>query len=104
MGRLNTKIEYLRADETPSTANLNHPPSATLSMQDAQILLLLGSGQKTIEIATELGTDELAVKEHIKAILRKAMASRDKARRPKGLAPLSGGWLELGTPYAIAAE
>jgi DNA-binding NarL/FixJ family response regulator len=104
MGRLNTRIEFLGADETLSTANLNHPPSATLLVQEAQILLLLGSGKKSLEIATELGTDEFAVKEHIKSILRKAMTSRGQARRRKGMETLSRGCLELGTPYTLAAE
>lgn len=47
---------------------------------EAQILLLLTVGKTRTEIAADVGTDEVAVKEHVKAILRKAAGALSQKR------------------------
>jgi DNA-binding NarL/FixJ family response regulator len=76
MAKLDTQIRHLHADETSLTANLNQIPSQGLSDPEAHILLLIAAGRQTGDIAAAVGTDQAAVKEHIKSILRKAMGSR----------------------------
>jgi hypothetical protein len=44
---------------------------------------LLKAGKEKTEIAAEVGADETAVKEHIKAILRKAVGPHGQRRDPK---------------------
>jgi predicted transcriptional regulator len=43
----------------------------------------LKAGKQKTEIAAEVGANEAAVKEHIKAILRKAVGSSGQRRDPK---------------------
>jgi DNA-binding NarL/FixJ family response regulator len=76
MAKLDTQSGHLQADETSLATNLNQTPSQTLSDPEAQILLLIAAGRQTAGIAAVVGTDQAAVKEHIKSILRKAMGSR----------------------------
>lgn len=76
MAKLDTRSEHLQAHETRLAANLNQTWSQGLSDPEAQILLLIAAGKQTGDIAAVVGTDQAAVKEHIKAILRKAMGSR----------------------------
>ena len=62
----------------------------SLTDPEAQILLLLKAGKKQAEIAADVGADEVAVKEHINAILRKAIGSASQRPSPKrivGLVP-----------------
>ena len=72
MARVISTIQYPSADRLPSAANLNHSQNRSLTDPEAQILLLLKAGKEKAEIAADVGADEAAVKEHIKAILRKA--------------------------------
>lgn len=80
MAKLDTRIGHLHADATQLAANLNQTPTQALSEPEAQILLLIAAGKQTGDIAAVVGTDQAAVKEHIKAILRKAMGSRQTGR------------------------
>ena len=76
MAKLDTQIRHLHADEIRPASNLNRTRRQGLSDPEAKILLLIAAGKETGEIAAAVGTDQAAVKEHIKAILRKAMSSR----------------------------
>jgi DNA-binding NarL/FixJ family response regulator len=76
MAKLDTQIRHLHADETRLAANLNQTQTQALSDPEAHILLLIAAGKQTGDIAAAVRTDQAAVKEHIKAILRKAMGSR----------------------------
>jgi len=78
MAKLDTRSGHLHADETRLATNL-------LSGPEAQILLLIATGKQTGDIAAAVGTDQAAVKEHIKSILRKAMGSRGQTGRSKGI-------------------
>src|SRR5687767_9289970 len=78
MAKLDTRSGYLHADETQLATDLNHTRSQALSDSEAQILLLIAAGKQTGDIAAAVGTDQAAVKEHIKSILRKAMGSRSQ--------------------------
>jgi DNA-binding NarL/FixJ family response regulator len=71
------------ADGPPLAANLNHSRNRSLTDPEAQVLLLLKTGRAKAEIAAEVGPDEAAVKEHIKAILRKAVGSSSQRLNPK---------------------
>ena len=75
MAKLDTRIGHLNADETRLATNLNQTPNQGLSDPEAKILLLISAGRRTGDIAAVVGTDQAAVKEHIKSILRKAMGS-----------------------------
>ena len=83
MAKLDTRSGHLYADETRLAANLNSTASQRLSDPETQILLLIAAGKQTGDIAAAVGTDQAAVKEHIKAILRKAMGSRGQTSRSK---------------------
>jgi len=83
MAKRDTPIRHLHADETRLATNLNQTRSQGLSEPEAQILLLIAAGKQTGDIAAGLGTDQAAVKEHIKSILRKAMGSRGQTGRSK---------------------
>jgi DNA-binding CsgD family transcriptional regulator len=83
MAKLDTRSGHRHADETRLATNLNQTPSQGLSDPEAQILLLIAAGKQTTDIAAGLGTDQAAVKEHIKSILRKAISSSGQLRRPK---------------------
>jgi DNA-binding NarL/FixJ family response regulator len=83
MARIISAIQYRGAEELPSPANLNDSQTRSLTDPEAQILLLLKAGKEQAEIAADVGTDETAVKEHIKAILRKAIGSANQRRDPK---------------------
>jgi DNA-binding CsgD family transcriptional regulator len=85
MASVISTIQYLGAEELPSAANLNHSQTRSLTDPEAQILLLLKAGEEQAEIAADVGADETAVKEHIKAILRKAIGSASQRHDPKGL-------------------
>jgi DNA-binding NarL/FixJ family response regulator len=85
MAKLDTRSGHLHADETRLAANLNQTPNQGLSDPEAKILLLIASGKQTGDIAAAVGTDQAAVKEHIKSILRKAMGSRSQTNRSKGI-------------------
>jgi DNA-binding NarL/FixJ family response regulator len=76
MAKLDTQIRHLDADETRLTTDLNRTRSQGLSDPEVHILLQIAAGKQTADIATAVGTDQAAVKEHIKSILRKAMGSR----------------------------
>jgi DNA-binding NarL/FixJ family response regulator len=71
MATLDTRTGRIRADEIQQGAS----SSQTLSDPEAQILLLIAAGKQNAEIAAAVGTDQSAVKEHIKSILRKARAA-----------------------------
>jgi DNA-binding NarL/FixJ family response regulator len=73
LGRAET---LLRSEQSGSTR-----PS--LSDEEVRILLLIAAGHQNAEIAAAGGTDQSAVKEHIKAILRKAIAAGNSASRPR---------------------
>jgi DNA-binding NarL/FixJ family response regulator len=79
MATMDTRIGHIRADETLLETNPSQIPSQALSDPEAQILLLIAAGKQNAEIAAAVGTDQSAVKEHIKSILRKAIASGGQA-------------------------
>jgi DNA-binding CsgD family transcriptional regulator len=83
MAKLDTRSGHLHADETRPATNLNQTQSQGLSDPEAHILLLIAAGKQTADIAAVVGTDQAAVKEHIKSILRKAMGSRGQSGRSK---------------------
>lgn len=83
MAKLDTQIRHLHADETRLTTDLNQTPNQGLSDPEAKILLLIAAGKQTGDIAAAVGTDQAAVKEHIKSILRKAMGSRGQTGSSK---------------------
>jgi DNA-binding NarL/FixJ family response regulator len=83
MAQLDTRSEHLHAGETRLAANRNQTPNQGLSDSEAQVLLLIAAGKQTADIAAAVGTDQAAVKEHIKSILRKAMGSRSQTSRSK---------------------
>jgi DNA-binding NarL/FixJ family response regulator len=90
MARLISTIQYPGADGPPLAANLNHSRNRSLTDPEAHILLLLKAGKEKTQIAAEVGADEAAVKEHIKAILRKAVGAssqRPDLKRPVCLVP-----------------
>jgi DNA-binding NarL/FixJ family response regulator len=88
VARLISTIQYPGTDGPPLAANLNHSRNQSLTGPEAQILLLLKAGRAKTEIAVEVGADEVAVKEHIKAILRKAVGSSSQRPDPKRTACL----------------
>ena len=73
MAKLDAQSGHLQADETRPATNLNQTRSQGLSVPEAKILLLIAAGRQTGDIAAAVGTDQAAVKDHIKSILRKAM-------------------------------
>jgi DNA-binding NarL/FixJ family response regulator len=79
MAKLDTRSGHLHADETRLATN----PNQELSGPEAKILLLIAAGKQSGDIAAAVGTDQAAVKEHIKSILRKAMGSRGQTGRSK---------------------
>ncbi len=85
MAKLDTRSGHLHADETRLATNLNQAQNQGLSDPEAKILLLISAGRQTGDIAAVVGTDQAAVKEHIKSILRKAMGSRGQTSRSKGI-------------------
>jgi DNA-binding NarL/FixJ family response regulator len=90
VARFISTIQYPGAVGPPLAANLNHSRNRSLTDPEAQILLLLKAGRAKAAIAAEVGADEAAVKEHIKAILRKAIGSsiqRPDPKRPVCLVP-----------------
>jgi DNA-binding NarL/FixJ family response regulator len=80
MAKLDTRIGHLHADETQLATNRIQTQSQGLSNPEATILLLLAAGRQTGDIAAAVGTDQAAVKEHVKSILRKAMGPRQTSR------------------------
>jgi DNA-binding CsgD family transcriptional regulator len=97
MAQLNAKVAYVTTDETPPATNRHQTPSQTLSNFEAKILRLIAAGKPTAEIATEVGTDQASVKDHIKSILRKAKSSGRPVSRP-GATDLSAS--EMLSPFA----
>jgi DNA-binding NarL/FixJ family response regulator len=82
MARFVSRIEYPGTDGLPSAANLNHSRKGSLTDPEAHILLLLNAGKEKTQIAAEVGADEAAVKDHIKAILRKAIGVSSQRHDP----------------------
>lgn len=82
MASLDTQAFRPATDQTLSAANPNRDLSQSLSDPEAQILLLIAAGRPNTEIAVAVGADQAAVKEHIKSILRKAIASSNGLSRP----------------------
>jgi DNA-binding NarL/FixJ family response regulator len=90
VARFISTIQYPGAVGPLLAANLNHSWNRSLTDPEAHILLLLRIGKAKTQIAAEIGADEAAVKEHIKAILRKAVGSSGQRPDPKrvvGLVP-----------------
>jgi DNA-binding NarL/FixJ family response regulator len=83
MAKLDTQTRHLHGDATRLAANLNQTSNQVLSDPEAHILLLLAAGKETADIAAAVGTDQAAVKERIKSILRKAMGSRGQTGSSK---------------------
>ncbi|MBL0408409.1 hypothetical protein JKG68_31565 [Microvirga aerilata] len=91
MATLKTNVEYLNDEEPPGAANENCPefrqqhswcaaaiayhsqgkPAPALSEPEAQVLRSLLAGKQSSQIADEIDGGTLAVKEHIKSMLRK---------------------------------
>ncbi|MBL0404424.1 hypothetical protein JKG68_10630 [Microvirga aerilata] len=91
MATLKTNIEYLNDEETPDAANENRPEfrqqqsqgaaaivrqrqsrsNPALSEPEAQVLQSLLAGKQSSQIADDIGGGTLAVREHIKSMLRK---------------------------------
>jgi len=86
MARIISTIQYLSAEGPPFAANLNYSQTHSLKDPEAQILLLLKAGKEKAEIAADVGADEAVVKEHIKAILRKAVGSSSQRHDAKRIA------------------
>jgi DNA-binding CsgD family transcriptional regulator len=82
MARLYAQARHAATVETRLAANQNQALSQSLSDLEAEILLLIAAGRPNTEIAVAVGSDQAAVKEHIKSILRKAIASGSVANRP----------------------
>jgi DNA-binding NarL/FixJ family response regulator len=80
MTRVVSTILNTGADRLLSAANLNQQYS--LTDPEAQILRCLKAGKERSTIAAAIGADEVAVKEHIKAILRKAIGSQGERPYP----------------------
>jgi DNA-binding CsgD family transcriptional regulator len=97
MAQLNAKVDYVATGETQPASNRHRTLSQTLSDFEAEILLLIAAGKPTAEIATEVGTDQASVKDHIKSILRKAKSSGRPISRP-GATDLSAS--EMLSPFA----
>jgi DNA-binding NarL/FixJ family response regulator len=59
--------------ELDDTASTEDPPSKSITLlpREADILYAILAGKENAKIAKELGIDEIAVKEHIKSILRR---------------------------------
>jgi DNA-binding CsgD family transcriptional regulator len=74
----------LSAPAAPTSRQVDST-SQWLSEPEAQILLLIAAGKQAGDIAAGLGTDQAAVKEHIKSILRKAIGSRGQTGRSKAI-------------------
>ena len=91
MARVISTIQYPSADGLPSAANFNQSRNRSLTDPEAQILLLLKAGKERTEIAADVGADEAAVKEHIKAILRKAVGPHSQRHNPKNVVYLVPG-------------
>ncbi|MFC1456756.1 LuxR C-terminal-related transcriptional regulator [Microvirga arabica] len=85
MIKLDMRSVHMRIDETLSRTGQTQSMSPPLSDEEAQILLLIAAGHQNAEIAAAAGTDQLAVREHIKAILRKAIAAGNAASRPRAV-------------------
>jgi DNA-binding CsgD family transcriptional regulator len=96
MAQLNAKVDYVATGETQPASNRHRTLSQTLSDFEAEILLI-AAGKPTAEIATEVGTDQASVKDHIKSILRKAKSSGRPISRP-GATDLSAS--EMLSPFA----
>jgi len=86
MARVISTTQYPGADGLPFAANLNHSQNRFLTDSEVHILLLLKAGKERSEIAADVGADEAAVKEHIKAILRKAFGSSSQRHDAKRIA------------------
>ena len=90
MARLKARIEYLNDEDTSGAANQNCPefrqqpadadattrpsqssPASALSKPEAQVLRSLLAGKQSNHIADEVDGGTVAVKEHIKSMLRK---------------------------------
>jgi DNA-binding CsgD family transcriptional regulator len=82
MAKLDTQAKHAAIVETRLAANQNLALSQSLSDPEAEILLLIAAGRPNTEIAVAVGADQAAVKEHIKSILRKAIASGSVSSRP----------------------
>jgi DNA-binding CsgD family transcriptional regulator len=80
-------------DETLVANNENEAPRQRLTETEAQILRLVSTGKQPAEVAAAIGADETAVKEHIKAILRKAISSGRPVGRRKAMDLCSSGQL-----------
>ena len=91
MAARRTSIDYLQVEETPDAANENRPEfrqqqpqgaaviarqrksrsHPALSEPEAQVLQALLAGKQSSQIADEISGSTLAVREHIKSMLRK---------------------------------
>jgi DNA-binding NarL/FixJ family response regulator len=80
MAKFDTHAGQPRLNETLLAANQNQAVGQALSAPEAQVLLLIAAGRQNIDIAVAVGTDQAAVKEHIKSILRKAMTPSRPAK------------------------
>lgn len=80
MTRVVSTILKAGADKPLSAANRNQ--KHTLTDPEAQILRSLQAGKERSAIAAEAGADEATVKEHIKAILRKAIEAQSERLYP----------------------
>jgi DNA-binding NarL/FixJ family response regulator len=81
MAKLDIRTGHMGPDEPISITAQNRAPGQTLSDPESQVLLLIAAGKQNAEIAVAVGTDQAAVKEHIKSILRKVTASGSRPRR-----------------------
>jgi DNA-binding NarL/FixJ family response regulator len=81
MAKLDTQAVHAATDETLLAANQNHVLNRSLTDPEAQILLLIAAGRQITEISVAVEANQAAVKQHIKSILRKAMALSRQANR-----------------------
>ena len=81
MTRVDTRVVPLGTFETLLGATRGQTPGPMLSDVEAEILLLITAGKQAAEIAAAVGTNQADVKDHIKAILRKAIDASGQVNR-----------------------
>jgi DNA-binding CsgD family transcriptional regulator len=81
MAKMDTRTGHMGPHEPILIAAENQATGQTLSDLEAQVLLLVAAGKQNAEVAVALGTGQAAVKQHIKSIFQKAIASDSRPRR-----------------------
>jgi len=103
MTLVHARSDYLATGEELPATNADQSAGQVLSDMEARILTLLAAGREPADIATDVGADQAAVKEHIKSILRKAISSGRPAVRPRATNLRSVDLPSLTMPSPFAA-